>query len=120
MFSHRLKELRKSRSWTQRELAEILHVSQQTIGSWEVGRAFPDEETVNVIADTFGVSIDYLYGRESNSLNDTVDLEKIVEDKIKMTYASEELDEDELESIRQVLKGALWRKMKKKESGADE
>ena len=34
----KLKEKRQEANLTQKELAEILHVSRQTISSWEVGR----------------------------------------------------------------------------------
>ena len=44
MFKSRLKELRASRKWTQSDLAKKLNVSQQTIGSWEVGRAEPNSD----------------------------------------------------------------------------
>lgn len=63
MFPTRLRELRKGKNLTQKELAKILQVSQQTIGSWEVGRAEPNTDVINSIADFFNVSGDYLLGR---------------------------------------------------------
>lgn len=63
MFPTRLRELRKRKNLTQKELAKILQVSQQTIGSWEVGRAEPNTEVINSIADFFNVTGDYLLGR---------------------------------------------------------
>lgn len=38
----KLKEKRLAANLTQQELTEILHVSRQTISSWEVGRTYPD------------------------------------------------------------------------------
>lgn len=60
MLKERIKELRKSKNWTQAELAKKINVSQQTIASWEVGRAEPNTESLITIANLFNVSVDYL------------------------------------------------------------
>lgn len=66
MLKDRLKELRASRKMTQVDLAKKLNVSQQTIGSWEVGRAEPSSEALTKIAALFETSVDYLLGIEDN------------------------------------------------------
>ncbi|MCO8297331.1 helix-turn-helix domain-containing protein [Tetragenococcus halophilus] len=63
MFTQRLKDLRKEKSLTQKELSQILKVSQQTIGSWEVGRAEPSTEMLDKLCEFFGVSYDYILGK---------------------------------------------------------
>ena len=65
MKSELLKKLRTGRQITQRELAEALKVSQQTVASWEVGRTEPNGDLVKSIANFFGVPTDYLLGNES-------------------------------------------------------
>ncbi|NLX71504.1 MAG: helix-turn-helix transcriptional regulator [Clostridiales bacterium] len=45
----RLKELRELKGLTQQELAGIMNLSQQTIGHYEVGRAKPDADTLNLL-----------------------------------------------------------------------
>ena len=68
MLKNRIKALRSKKKWTQAELAKKLNVSQQTIGSWEVGRAEPNSEALISLAKLFGVSTDYLLnGTESKS-----------------------------------------------------
>lgn len=66
MFKDELKRLRKQRGLSQIEFAEILNVSQSTITSWENGTRKPDIDMLPVIADYFGVSMNELYGIESN------------------------------------------------------
>ncbi|MFB5518874.1 helix-turn-helix transcriptional regulator [Enterococcus casseliflavus] len=66
MLKDRLKELRASRKMTQVDLAKKLNVSQQTIGSWEVGRAEPSSEALTKIAALFETTVDYLLGIEDN------------------------------------------------------
>ena len=53
-------ELRKEKGWTQVELAEKLQVSDKAVSKWEKDDAFPSVEFFPVLAELFGVSIDYL------------------------------------------------------------
>ena len=46
-FIHeKLRTLRKERNLSQEEIAEIFHVSRQTVSHWENGRHEPDEATI--------------------------------------------------------------------------
>lgn len=69
MIQNRLKEQRSIKKISQRNLAEMIGVSQQTIGSWETGRTEPDQVSLNKLADFFGVSTDYLLGRTQDKSN---------------------------------------------------
>lgn len=64
IFSERLKELRKKRGYTQSELADILNIKRATIAKWETGMTEPRIESLIKLADFFGVSLDWLFGRE--------------------------------------------------------
>ena len=59
-FAHRLKELRKGRRWTQRELAEKISVSPQVVSNWEREYSAPDTDDVANLAELFDVPADYL------------------------------------------------------------
>lgn len=63
MIQNRLKQQRSIKKISQKNLADVMGVSQQTIGSWETGRTQPDQVSLNKLADFFGVSTDYLLGR---------------------------------------------------------
>ena len=65
MLPKALKLLRTNRKMSQRELADIIGVSQQTIGSWEVGRTSPDPDMINKLAQYFNVPTDYLLGNNT-------------------------------------------------------
>lgn len=54
-------ELRKSKGITQEQLASALNISPQAISKWETNTSQPDTQTLPLIADYFGVSIDYLF-----------------------------------------------------------
>ena len=55
-----LKKLRQQHNLSQQKLADILHVSQQSVYKYENGITSPDIETLILMADFFNTSIDYL------------------------------------------------------------
>lgn len=63
MIGLRLKELRKINKLTQKQLAKIMNVDCSAVTKWETGKANPDFEKQQILADYFGVSVDYLLGR---------------------------------------------------------
>lgn len=58
----RLKELREAKHMSQQALADILHVTQQSIHKYEYGLAEPDMDIILHMAEIFDTSIDYLVG----------------------------------------------------------
>lgn len=66
MFSERLKASRKEAGLTQVELAEILKVSNGTVGMWETGKREPKFEAMVHISKTLNKSVDYLLGLSEN------------------------------------------------------
>jgi len=76
----RLRELRNKSGLTQNEIASKLGVSGQTILNWENGIYEPKIYQLVLLADLFGVSIDYLVERKSgiNKIDDICkELDKI-------------------------------------------
>lgn len=67
IFSTRLKELRKFRNLSQKELATVLNTNNSSICDWECGRAQPDLETIAKLSIIFDVSADYLLGLEDET-----------------------------------------------------
>lgn len=64
-FSQNLKMLRKQKGVTQQQLADILCVDKTSISKWENGFNYPNQNIQMMIADYFGVSVDYLLGRDT-------------------------------------------------------
>ena len=61
-FAERLKELRTEKDVGQVELADKLGVSKAIISMWENGLREPKLSNLILLAEYFGVSIDYLAG----------------------------------------------------------
>lgn len=55
-----IKMLRENKNISQEELGNVLGVSDKTISSWEINRTEPKMGIVQLLADYFGVSTDYL------------------------------------------------------------
>lgn len=59
-----IKELRKQNNKTQTEIAQQLNITQQTYAKYELGNLEPNIQILCKLADFYGVSLDYLVGRE--------------------------------------------------------
>ena len=64
-FGERLKELRLEKNLTQADLALRIEVGKSIISLWEKNECEPTLSKLIAISDYFGVSIDYLVGREN-------------------------------------------------------
>lgn len=64
MLHEQIRRLRTARGITQVELAHRLGVSKQSVSNWESNNIQPSIELLEKIADLFGVTTDYLLGRE--------------------------------------------------------
>jgi len=58
-------ERRKALRMTQRDLAEKLNVSDQTVSRWETGASYPDASIIPALADVLQVDIAVLFSRTS-------------------------------------------------------
>ncbi|NLB98927.1 MAG: helix-turn-helix transcriptional regulator [Lactobacillales bacterium] len=70
-LNERLKKKREERNYTQKELAELLNVSRQTISSWEVGRTYPDLDIIVKLSDLYKIPLDLLL-KEDSKLVETI------------------------------------------------
>ncbi|MDE6471708.1 MAG: helix-turn-helix domain-containing protein [Clostridia bacterium] len=59
-----IKNLRKERFLTQREVAEQLHVSEKTISKWETGKGVPEISLMLPLCNFFGISMNELLSGE--------------------------------------------------------
>lgn len=81
MRFNRIKELRENIEMTQQEIADIIGVTRGTYCMWEIGRDIFPLRKLNIISNTFGVSIDYLLGltnvKNYKIRNKEIDLEVV-------------------------------------------
>jgi len=66
--------LRRANGMTQKELAELLYVSDKTVSRWECDECTPDLSLIPAIADIFGVTADELLRGERKSREECADV----------------------------------------------
>ena len=132
IFSTRLKRLRKEREKTQEDMSKLLHIQRSTYGEYERGKIIPPISKIKILADYFGVSVDYLMGNTNFefheerkeidpldiSKNLKVILEYLEDSQAALTFNGESIKEEAREilisNIQNGLKAAdIITKMKK-------
>lgn len=63
-----LKELRLSCGKTQKEVAELLGRKQQIVGHWETGYSQPDANTLFILCDIYGTTVDAAFGFKKSDI----------------------------------------------------
>ena len=59
-IQERLKKMRKQANLTQDNLAELIHVSRQTISNWENGKSYPDLQSLLLLCKVYDISLNQL------------------------------------------------------------
>ena len=70
-FGNRLRQLRKEKKLTQRQLAEMVGLRHSVVSFYEIGERIPSPEIIKKLASSLHVSSDYLLGIDRG---ETVDL----------------------------------------------
>jgi len=70
-LGQRLREVRKSKGFSQTELAEVISSSQRAICSYEQDRTAPPAHLLPKMAKAFGISLDALMGLEASDISST-------------------------------------------------
>lgn len=68
-FAKRLKELKEAGNISPRKFANEIGISKSDLASYECGEKEPSLSMLNTLADYFGVTVDYLLGRDSFSID---------------------------------------------------
>ena len=55
MFSNKIKALWNQKGFTQKDLANAIHVSRSSIAKWEQGRGYPTEESIQDLCNFFKI-----------------------------------------------------------------
>lgn len=65
MHFPRLLDLREDKDMTQKEIAALLGIDQRVYSTYETGKRDIPLSHLMVLADFYGVTVDYILGRES-------------------------------------------------------
>ncbi len=77
-FKYNLRNLRREKGVTVYDSSKSIGVCHQTISKWENGKAIPSGENAQKLAEYFGVTIDYLLGRNNSSIDDLLTPDEVI------------------------------------------
>lgn len=84
-IKEQLKEHRARLGLSQEELADRIFVSRQTISNWETDRTYPDVQSLLLMSDLFGTSIDELVKGDVATMEKTIENEWKTMSRLAMT-----------------------------------
>lgn len=99
-----IKRLRKSKGWTQTQLADILGTSQKVITSYETGAKKPPVNRLPDLAAVFGVTIEEVIGKKPLTINEDTPHTHKNSRAAKMQELYEKLSPDEQRVILKQVK----------------
>lgn len=76
MLGERLRQQRTLRKLRQEDVAREIGVARTTYAMYEQNSREPDNETLQKLADFFGVSVDYILGRTNDQMPKKEDLDE--------------------------------------------
>lgn len=80
-FPSKLKKARENTGFTQREVSTETKIAQSTLAKYETGRTQPDIENLGILADFYGVSVDWLIGVNIKNTTNQIGNKKNYNDK---------------------------------------
>ena len=92
----RLKEARKSAGLTQKEVAAVVGVNQNTYSYWENGKTKIDSESLAKLSELFGVTTDFLLGKApcKTTIDSVNDKPAVRSDEEKLLGVYNSLDQE--------------------------
>lgn len=98
-----LRRLREQKGVSQEVVSEACKISRVALARYENGSRFPKAEIVANLAQYYGVTSDYILGRESDPADPVDSL--IISDRMKrLIQETEDLSDSEFELVRMFLK----------------
>lgn len=92
--------LRKANGFTQKQLADLLGVSDKAVSRWERDETLPDLTLIPVLAEIFGVTADELLrGQRTNTASDTTEPDKKKTGKLLRRFLAAEKTRFKVQSI---------------------
>ena len=113
-FGDKVKNLRKEKGLTQRELGDRLGLSMRTIGSYESGTSYPKSRSIYTkMAEIFSVEENYLKieneaGRTGPDTDDSSEKAKNLIEELSAMFAGGRLSEEDKDAVMRALQDAYW------------
>ena len=81
--SNRIREERERLGLSQEALAREIFVSRQTVSNWETGKTYPDVQSLLLLSNLYGVSVDSLVRGDMEAMESNIDNYELKRFKLK-------------------------------------
>ena len=113
LFGDKIKKIREERGYTQKYVADMLHINYSTYSRYENNSRLPDVDTIDDIANFFQVPFESLYQikrprYQHNDLNQFLNNAEILFDG-----ELHKLDEEDRKMMRQAIEFVFWQSKQK-------
>lgn len=68
-----IRKYRNERTLSQEALAEKVYVSRQTVSNWENDKSYPDVNSLVLLSEVFGISLDQLIKGDVETMKEQID-----------------------------------------------
>ena len=114
-FPNIFRKIREQSGLTQQQMADKLGVSRSAIGMYENGEREPNFETLELIADTFNVDMNYLLGKKPTTEvipdryyldDDARDMAQFMYENPEykvLFYASRKVKKEDIDFVKQMI-----------------
>lgn len=103
-FGRFIKELRKEKNITQKELAEKIGLTDKAISKWERGLSFPDITILSSLAEVFDVDVsEILNGERGKEKVSKEDIEKKIEEEVQKVTLKKEKRERRIKIFKRTV-----------------
>ena len=99
-------DLRKEKELTQKQLADLVGVSDKTISKWETGRGIPDTAIMSELCEVLGISVNELLSGEKLSVDNYNG--KAEENMVNLLKDTEQQKEKQKWSKVNIILNLLW------------
>ena len=122
-FGNFIKELRKEKNLTQKQLADKINITDKAVSKWERGLSFPDITMLNILSKELEVSVEELLNGErfrntqkqnkneevtpkdsSEAQKGSIDIEKAVKEALEKANRKEEKRMQKIAKAKKITK----------------
>ena len=119
LLSERIKELRIKKGYNMRQMATALNLPYTTYVNYEKGEREPNSETIVLMSKYFGVTSDYILGRdganEKRSAPESSETDPVEEVVKQLTNKLMQLDDARLLELDDYLSYLEWKMQKERQ-----
>lgn len=120
IYAERLKKIRKDLKLSQLQVRDHTGINNKTLSGYEAGRNKPDYDTLKVLCDYYGVTMDWVLGHTNNPHSKLTEAERDMVEKVDLdddsfikgdfNFAGRELTVEEKKELQAMARLFLNRK----------